>query len=62
MKWRLPNRIGYKTNFDGAMFHATGEAGLGIVIQNHEGEVMAALLEKIPQPSLVTRLELLATR
>lgn len=62
MKWRLPDRIGYKTNFDGAMFHDTGEAGLGIVIQNHEGEVMVALSEEIPQPSLVTLLELLAAR
>ena len=44
------------------MFHDIGEAGLGVVIWNHEGVVMVALSEKIPQPSLVTLLELLAAR
>lgn len=61
-KWTTPNRNGYKTNFDGAMFHDSREAGLGVVIRNHEGEVMAALSEKIPLPPSVTQLELLATR
>lgn len=28
------------------MFHESGEAGLGVVIRNHEGEVMAALSEE----------------
>ena len=44
------------------MFPDTGEAGIGVVIRNREGEVMAALFEKIPQPFLVTLLELLAAR
>ena len=44
------------------MFQDTGEAGLGVVIRNHDGEVMAALSEKIPQPSSVTLLEILAAR
>jgi len=41
------------------MFHDSGEAGLGVVIRNHEGEVMASLSEKIPLPPSVTQLELL---
>lgn len=61
-KWVAPVRNGYKTNFDDAMFHDTGKAGLGVVIQNHEGEVMAALSEKIPMPPSITQLELLAAR
>ncbi|KAL0016359.1 hypothetical protein SO802_003428 [Lithocarpus litseifolius] len=62
VKWRPPDQCEYKTNFDGAMFHDIGEAGLGVVIRNHDGEVMAALSEKIPQPSSITLLELLAAR
>ena len=62
VNWRPPNRCEYKTNFDGAMFSDTGEAGIGVVIRNRDGEVMAALSEKIPQPASVTMLELLATR
>lgn len=30
------------------MFHDTSEASLGVVIRNHDGEVMEALSEKIP--------------
>ena len=59
VKWTAPDINGYKTNFDGAMFHDSGEAGLGVVIRNHEGEVMASLSEKIPLPPSVTQLELL---
>lgn len=62
VKWRPPNRSEYKTNFDGSIFDDTGKAGLGVVIRNSDGEVMAALSEKIPQPSSVTLLELLAAR
>ncbi|KAL0008403.1 hypothetical protein SO802_009905 [Lithocarpus litseifolius] len=62
VKWKPLDRISYKTNFDGAMFHNSGEAALGVVVQNHEGEVMAALSKKIPLPPSVTQLELLATR
>ncbi|KAL0013108.1 hypothetical protein SO802_000177 [Lithocarpus litseifolius] len=60
MKWSPPVQCEYKTNFDGAMFSDTAEAGIGVVIRNKEGEVMAAFSEKIPQPSSVTMLEMLA--
>lgn len=39
-----------------------GEAGLGVVIRNHLGEIIAVLFEKMPQPPSVTCLELLAAR
>ena len=62
VKWKPLDRNSYKTNFDGAMFHNSGKAALGVVIQNHEGEVMVALSrrKKIPLPPSVTQLELLA--
>lgn len=62
IKWKPPDLNGFKTNFDGAMFKDSGEAGLGVVIQNHEGEIIAALSERIPQPPSVNCLELLTGR
>lgn len=43
----------YKTNFDGAIFEKEWEAGIGVVVRNHRGEVMASLSEKIQKPSSV---------
>jgi len=34
----------YKTNFDGVVFTKTGEAGIGVVNRNSNGEVMSSLL------------------
>ena len=44
------------------MFDESDEASLGVVIHNPEGEVMAALLEKIHKPPSVLTLNLLAAR
>ena len=52
----------FKTNFDGAMFEENDNAEIGIIVRNSRGKVMAALSEKIPKPSLVEMLEMLATR
>ena len=51
-----------KINFDGALFGEFDEVGLGVVIRNSEGEVMAALSEKIMKPLVVETMELLAAR
>ena len=51
-----------KANFDGAVFADSGEAVVGVVIQNENGEVMAALSEKIALPSSVDVLEMVAAR
>ena len=51
-----------KANFDGAVFANSRVAGVGVVIQNENGEVMAALSEKIAFPSLVHILEMVAAR
>ncbi|KAL4643893.1 hypothetical protein ACB092_02G124200 [Castanea dentata] len=40
-----PPLHGYKINFDGAIFEKENVAGLGVVIRNHEGLVMASLFE-----------------
>ena len=44
------------------MFEESNEANIGVVIQNLDGEVMGALLEKISMPSSVETLESLVAR
>ena len=44
------------------MFGDSNEAGLGVVIRNNKGEVMAAFAEKIPLPYSRVSLETLAAR
>ena len=39
-----------KVNFNGAMFNERDEVGIGVIIHNPRGEVMAALSEKIQKP------------
>ena len=51
-----------KTNYDGAMFGESDNAGIGVVIRNCEGQVLAAFSEKIAKPPTVEILELLAAR
>lgn len=59
-KWKPPPDGIYKTNFDGTIFEETGEAGIGVVVWNFKGEVMASLSEKIMYPSSVEMVELLS--
>nr|POE83174.1 hypothetical protein CFP56_73043 [Quercus suber] len=50
------------SNLDGAVFKETNEAGIGVVIQNDKGEILAALSENIVMPSSVVMVEILATQ
>ena len=61
-KWKPPEGVTVKTNFDGAMFAESGQARLGVIVQNHWGHVMATLAEKIPKPASIEVLEVLAAR
>ena len=62
IKWRPPVDGTYKTNFDGAVFAESEEAGIGVIIRDFQGLVIAALAEKIPYPGSVEVLEALAAR
>ena len=44
------------------MFNESEEAGIGVVIRNCKGELMAALSEKIQKPQSVVALDMLAAR
>ena len=52
----------YKTNYDGAVFAELEEAGIGVIIRDVKGLVIAALAEKIPYLGSVEVLEALAAR
>lgn len=49
-RWKPPTPDIYKVNYNGAMFTEIGEVGIGIVVRNEKGEVMASLAEKIHMP------------
>ena len=61
-KWCPPKPDLAKINFDGAMFNKWDEAGIGVIIRNPKGEVMATLSEKIKKPPTIEILELLAAK
>ena len=49
-------------NFDGAIFDKDNNAGLGVVIRNNEGLVLASLSQLIPLPPTVIEVETLTAR
>ncbi|KAL0006726.1 hypothetical protein SO802_008228 [Lithocarpus litseifolius] len=62
IKWQPPGYGMYKTNYDGAVFAESEEAGIGVIIRDVKGLVIAALAEKIPYLGSVEVLEALAAR
>ena len=60
--WSAPAPSWYKINFDGAVFEREDSAGLGVVIRNSEGLVMASLSQLVPLPFSVIEVEALAAR
>ena len=61
-KWTPPQVGDFKANFDGAWFDESDEAGIGIVVRDSSGLVLAALAEKIKKPHSVDCLEMMAAR
>ena len=60
--WRPPDKSWFKVNFDGALFCQEHRAGIGVVIRNEEGAVIASLSQQIHLPSTVLEVETMATR
>ena len=56
-RWSPPPENCYKINFDAALFDQLGSAGIGVVVRDHRGEVMAALSQKIALPQSVALAE-----
>ena len=59
-RWLRPGAGVYKINFDGAIFESTARTGLGVVVRDEEGMVIAALSQNIKLPSSVDLVEALA--
>ena len=52
--WTPPLALMFKVNVDGAVFSALGAVGIGIIIQDEEGRVVAALSKRIIKESALT--------
>nr|POE97393.1 hypothetical protein CFP56_31083 [Quercus suber] len=61
-RWKPSMRDTYKVNYDGTCFTETDEVGIGVVVRNKLGQVMACLAKKIPMPLSVEVLEAMAAR
>nr|XP_023890194.1 uncharacterized protein LOC112002269 [Quercus suber] len=59
VRWTPPPLTSFKINFDGAVFCEIDEAGLGVVVRDHQGRVMASISEKIKLPSSSDEVEAL---
>ena len=55
-----PTRPCLRVNFDGAVFKEENMAGLGVVICNEKGQVIASMAEKVSLLNFVAILEALA--
>nr|POE51386.1 hypothetical protein CFP56_41753 [Quercus suber]POE51387.1 hypothetical protein CFP56_41754 [Quercus suber] len=60
--WCLLSSLGFKKNFDNAIFSNSHSASIGVVIRNGHGEVIAAMAERIPLPNSVVEVEAMACR
>ena len=58
--WKPPPWPRHKVNFDGAVFREDNSAGVGVVIQNEQGLLVAAMTDKVPLPYSVSAVEVLA--
>ena len=62
VKWIAPVERHFKINFDGVTFEVSNMTGIGVVIHNHKGLVIAALTQKILLPHYVDVVEALAAK
>ena len=57
-----PPHARFKANFDGAIFQSSNEAGIGVVIRDHRGEIIGSLSLRIPLPPTIAEVEALVCR
>lgn len=60
-RWRTPPLGLVKINFDGAVFEDANMSGVGMVIRDNNGFVLASCSKKIPQAYKPDKIETLAT-
>lgn len=62
VKWSHSSQHRYKVNFNGAIFKESNERGIGVVICDLEGMVIATLSHKVKTGHSVEMIEALATK
>ena len=60
-RWSSPQDGLVKINFDGAVFSESNQSGVGVVIRDNNGAVLASYSEKIHQTYKPDEVEVLAT-
>ena len=55
--WSPPPEGVYKENFDAALFEHCNCAGLGVVVRDYNGKVIAALSQRITLPHSIEQAE-----
>ena len=61
-QWRPPEQDHFKVNYDATLFQSINRAGIGVVIRDWRGDVVAALSMPTALASSVADLEALACR
>ena len=61
-RWTPPRLLRYKVNYDGAVFKETNEAGIGIIVRDSSGLVMASLVQKVLFPHSIPSIEAWAAK
>ena len=61
-RWLPPKILRYKINYDGAVFKETNEAGIGVIVRDFQGLVMASLTQKVLFPLSVPSIEAWAVK
>ncbi len=61
-RWMPPKMLRYKINYDGAVFKETNEAGIGVIVRDSQGLVMASLTQKVLFPLSVPSIEAWAVK
>ena len=59
-KWSVPPPNKYKINYDGAISEADNKAGIGVVVRNCNGEVIASLVQQMEQAFQPLKVEAIA--
>jgi hypothetical protein len=62
VRWKPLSSNFYKVNFDGAIFKESNTGGLGVVIRDYTGMVIATLSQKVHGTHIVEMIEALTTR
>nr|POE86670.1 hypothetical protein CFP56_52919 [Quercus suber] len=60
VRWKPPDQDTFKINFDGVIFAEDKCSGLGVIIRNQEGLVIASMSTQVPQQLQPIEIEALA--